>query len=223
MKLTWCLAALPWAAVPLAALAVDPAPQAVSASALQACAALATESARLACYDKLAGRAPAAPPAATAPAAAAAPAPAPAAVAPVAAAAGASAAGASAAADRAPAAASKSAPATAPKAPAATGTARASAPATPAPASPEAFGLYSAEHPKTEVLTTKSETLKILEVTAGRNGYPLVHLEGGQLWELSEGDPLLASGESVTIQRAALGSYLMTTPNGRTHRARRVQ
>jgi hypothetical protein len=219
MNLIRRLAALPWAAVPLAALAADPAPQAVPASALQACAALATESGRLACYDKLAGRAPAA----TAPAAAAAPAPAPAAVAPVAAPAGASAAGTSAAGDRAPAAASRSAPATAPNAPAATGTARASTPATAAPASPEAFGLYSAEHPKTEVLTTKSETLKILEVTAGRNGYPLVHLEGGQLWELSEGDPLLASGKTVTIQRAALGSFLMTTPNGRTHRARRVQ
>jgi hypothetical protein len=218
MKLIRRLAALPWAAVPLAALAVDPAPQAVSASALQACAALATESARLACYDKLAGRAPAAP-AATAPAAAAVPAPAPAAVAPVAA----PAAGAFAVGDgAAPAAASRSAPATAPNTPTAAGTARAPAPATAAPASPEAFGLYSAEHPKAEVLTTKAETLKILAVTASPNGYPLVQLEGGQVWELSDADPLLASGVTVTIHRAALGSFLMTTPSGRIHRARRV-
>ena len=105
----------------------------------------------------------------------------------------------------------------------AAGTTQGSAAASAATASPEAFGLYSAEHPKAVAAPAKSETLKILEVSFSPNGYPLVHLEGGQLWELSDPDPLLASGASVIIRRAAFGSFLMTTPTGRTHRARRVQ
>jgi hypothetical protein len=99
------------------------------------------------------------------------------------------------------------------------------APATPAPGSPEAFGLYSAEHPKT-LAPSKSETLKITGISASPNGYPIVALEGGQRWELYtfDGfDPKLTSGSEVTIKRASLGSFLMTTPGGRSHRVRRLQ
>jgi hypothetical protein len=50
-----------------------------------------------------------------------------------------------------------------------------------------------------------------------------VYLEGGQLWELDDADPLLGAGDSVTIRRAAFGSYLMTTRDGRTHRTHRLK
>jgi hypothetical protein len=50
-----------------------------------------------------------------------------------------------------------------------------------------------------------------------------VTLDGGALWELvDDSDPLLAVGDTVTIKRAALGSYLMSTPTKRTHRVRRL-
>ena len=47
-------------------------------------------------------------------------------------------------------------------------------------------------------------------------------LEGGQVWELEEPDALLASGDAITIRRAALGSFLMNTAQGRTHRVHRL-
>jgi len=193
MKLPRPLAALPWTLIPLAAIAAEPAPPAVSASALQACAALTTEAARLACYDKLAGRAPTA----AAPAAAATPAP--------------------------KAAAAPTAGAAAPAAASPSGAAGAAArPASPAPASPEAFGLYSAEHPKA-LAPTKTETLRILDMSHSPKGFLVLQLEGGQLWELHDGDPLLVSGDTVTVHRAALGSFLVTTPSGRSLRAKRLQ
>lgn len=201
----WWLVAVPLALPPCAALGADPAPQPVPASALQACAALVTESERLACYDKLAGRAPAAP--VSAPAVSASPSAK--AVAP-------------AAAPAAPTAPVPAPPAAAPDAGAASSSGAAARAAGTSPASPQTFGLYSAEHPKA-VPGSKSESLKIVDMVHSPYGYPLVYLEGGQLWELHDGDPLLATGDTVTIRRAALGSFLLQTPSGRTLRARRLR
>src|SRR5262249_50737710 len=81
------------------------------------------------------------------------------------------------------------------------------------------------EHPKAPA-PAKSETLKIVGLSASPNGYPIVALEGGQRWELYNFDgfdPKLTSGTAVTIQRASLGSFLLTTPGGRTHRVRRCR
>jgi hypothetical protein len=50
-----------------------------------------------------------------------------------------------------------------------------------------------------------------------------VSLEGGAVWELADPDPLLTVGETVTITRAALGSYLMHTASKRSHRVRRLR
>ena len=159
----------------------------VPASALKACAAIGTAAERLACYDQLAGRAPASAAAAPAPAAAA---PAPATQAP------------------APAA---QAPAPAAQAPA------------PAAAPPkESFGLYAAEHPAAPT-PAASYAAKVTGLGVSASGHPTVALEGGQLWELDGPDPLLANGTSVSIKRAALGSFLMTTPDGRTHRVHRLR
>ena len=55
------------------------------------------------------------------------------------------------------------------------------------------------------------------------SGRMTVSLEGGAVWELDDADPLLAVGETVTITRAAFGSYIMHTPRHRTHRVRRLR
>lgn len=91
---------------------------------------------------------------------------------------------------------------------------------TTAPASAAAFGLYSAEHPTLPTLQ-QSITATITDAVARRDGHQLLVLEGGQLWELDGTDWLLAKGKSVTIKRAALGSYIVKTPTGRTFRAKR--
>jgi hypothetical protein len=93
----------------------------------------------------------------------------------------------------------------------------------PAPAPPkESFGLYSAEHPAPPK-PAEAFTGKVVGLGVSANGHPTVEIEGGQLWELDRADPLLASGDSVTVSRGALGSFLMTTPSGRTVRLHRLR
>lgn len=85
-----------------------------------------------------------------------------------------------------------------------------------------AFGLYGAEHPAAP-LPAVSLTARVVGLGVSAGGHPTVALEGGQLWELDDGDALLTPGDSVTITRAALGSFVMTTPTQRTHRAHRLR
>ncbi len=96
------------------------------------------------------------------------------------------------------------------------------APASPAPPPKGSFGLYHAEHPAAPP-PAASLTAKVVGIGASANGHPTVALEGGQLWELDGPDPLLANGDPVTIQRAAFGSFVMTTPTRRTHRVHRLR
>jgi hypothetical protein len=95
------------------------------------------------------------------------------------------------------------------------------APASPAAPPQESFGLHAAEHPAApKPAASLTATVLVLGVSA--NGRPTVALDGGELWELDGPDPLLANGDSVTIKRSALGSFLMTTPTGRMHRVHRL-
>jgi len=183
---------------PVAVASGGPAPAAVSAGALQACASIAEDAARLACYDRLAGRvasqavgqvtAPASPGAVHVPAQ--------------------------------PAAAASASPA-APTPP--TQAAATSVPpsAAAAPLPKESFGLYAAEHPKPAAAAALEAAVVALGTSP--NGRMTVTLEGGAVWELQEPDNVLAVGELVTITRASLGSYLMQTPTHRTHRVRRLR
>jgi hypothetical protein len=64
---------------------------------------------------------------------------------------------------------------------------------------------------------------KVIALGTSYGGNATVKLEGGQLWELLDGaDPVLAEGQTVTIGRAALGSFLLTTAAKRTHRVKRL-
>jgi hypothetical protein len=97
----------------------------------------------------------------------------------------------------------------------------ASAPA--AAASPESFGLSAAEHPHAPNPPAAALSAKVAGLGSSARGRVTVSLEGGQVWELDDADPLLGAGDSVTIRRAAFGSYLMTTRDGRTHRTHRLK
>jgi hypothetical protein len=93
-----------------------------------------------------------------------------------------------------------------------------------APPPTQSFGMYAAEHPKPPVAVAAA-ALEAAVVALGTSpsGKMTVQFEGGAVWELEEADPLLAVGDVVTINRAALGSYLMHTPTRRTHRVRRLR
>ena len=141
-------------------------------SVLHPCTAIDTDSERLACYDKLAGRTSHPPPK--------------------------------------PAAAQ----------PAAGGGTPAASPDK--PLSKETFGLYSSEHPAAPK-GYPAVTAAVAGVTTDPSGLMLVSLEGGELWRIEGADPLLAKGDAVKIQRAKLGSFLLTTPSDRMYRAHRLK
>jgi len=98
----------------------------------------------------------------------------------------------------------------------------ASAPPAAAPPATHTFGLYAAEHPKPPPVPSTLEA-HVVSVQRSVSGHMTVLLEDGALWRLEDADPLLAAGDTVTIIRAVLGSYLLETPNHRTHRVRRLR
>jgi hypothetical protein len=100
----------------------------------------------------------------------------------------------------------------------------ATAAAASAPPSAQTFGLYTAEHPKPPpAAAAASLEGRVGSVGSSAGGRMTVLLEGGALWELDDADPLLAAGETVTVTRAVLGSYILHTPSHRTHRVRRLR
>jgi hypothetical protein len=63
----------------------------------------------------------------------------------------------------------------------------------------------------------------VAKVSVDRLGTVSVSLDNGQSWIFHDPDALLSSGDAVTIRRAALGSFLMTTPARHTYRVQRTQ
>lgn len=191
-----CLFVVPWAALGMASVvAAQQPPVPTSANDLNTCAAIPTQSERLACYDKLAGRGPAV-------------------TAPNSTGAQASAATPNAARTQAP-----------PAAPATSESAAQPASATPSTTviPKKAFGIYKEEHPVVAKSETNSITANVTGISYDPYGRETITLEEGALWQLDGSDALLASGDSVTIKRATFGSYVLTTPSGRTHRVRRLR
>jgi hypothetical protein len=87
----------------------------------------------------------------------------------------------------------------------------------------EGFGLYKEEHPVPAKSAIKTITATVAGISYDPHGQETISLDEGAQWQLDGSDPLLASGDSVTIKRAALGSYVLTTPSGRTHRVHRLR
>lgn len=92
-----------------------------------------------------------------------------------------------------------------------------------APSSKDAFGLSAARRAPVEVERVGSISARVARLGLGPDGRPTVDLDNGQFWALDATDPLLVPGDPVTIRGASLNSYLLTTPQGRTHRVRRLR
>jgi hypothetical protein len=96
-------------------------------------------------------------------------------------------------------------------------------PAAAPPPVAQTFGSYRAEHPQPASAAAPALEARVTSVTRPSSGHMTVQLEGGAMWELDDGDPFLAAGDTVTITRAALGSYILHTPRHRDHRAHRLR
>jgi len=91
----------------------------------------------------------------------------------------------------------------------------------PPSASAPSFGLYKEEHPTAQL--SPALRAKVLSIGSTLNGHPTLALEGDQLWEIERADPLLALGDVVSIRRGALGSFTLTTAQGRSYKAKRLR
>jgi hypothetical protein len=173
------------------------------ATELARCAAIATSQARLTCYDALAGRNRSDEPAAVQHAADTVPGAMPSAEP--------SAAATAASVLRSPPSPVASAAATAP-APVA-----ASAPTDPA----QSFGLSAAQlHAAPQ--GPQFIQARIAEVRVDQLRRSSVVLDNGQVWASTEGEMLLDAGEAVTISRAALGSFMLTSASKHAYHVRRL-
>jgi hypothetical protein len=102
----------------------------------------------------------------------------------------------------------------------------AAAPQARPPAAPAAdAGTFGLTKPAPRATPAGPELIKALvaKVTANRVGNVDVLLDNGQTWIVVASDPLLKPGDSVTIKRAALGSFLMSAPARRSYRVRRME
>jgi hypothetical protein len=69
----------------------------------------------------------------------------------------------------------------------------------------------------------KSVTAKVLSFGRSPNLRAEVTLDNGQIWEYEDNpDQLLSIGDSVTVKRALLGSFILVTPTKLSHRVRRI-
>jgi hypothetical protein len=87
----------------------------------------------------------------------------------------------------------------------------------------ESFGLYTAEHPAPPPRVEALISAKVISIGISSSGRSTVTLEGDQVWELDSADPVLKNGDAVTVKRGTLGSFILTTPAGRLHRAHRMR
>jgi len=124
-----------------------------------------------------------------------------------------------------PSAAPAAASAAAPAAIAAGGAAAAAAAAPAAPSASVAkaqdFGLTRHQ----ETAPDQPDLIKavVKQLTGDRQGNLYVQLDNAQTWTFNAQDTLLRVGDTVTIKRAALGSYLVVLPDHHSYHAKRVQ
>lgn len=66
-------------------------------------------------------------------------------------------------------------------------------------------------------------TATVKSISSGANGDVYLLLDNGHTWAFADANFLLRAGDAVVIKRAALGSFLMTTPSRRTYHVRRIK
>ncbi len=94
--------------------------------------------------------------------------------------------------------------------------------AAPAPGTVEAFG-YSAAQLNAPLPQGPAQiTAHVQSSTDTRAGDTVLVLDNGQTWQFNDPTALLKAGDTVTIKRASLGSYLLLTPTKQTLRVRRT-
>jgi len=91
------------------------------------------------------------------------------------------------------------------------------------------FGLFaqapsqsSTDDPARQQMETLQARVKAINMTA--DGSAVITLDNDQSWRQISGSAtlLLKVGDPVVIRRAALGSFLLATPNGRAAKVKRV-
>jgi hypothetical protein len=90
-----------------------------------------------------------------------------------------------------------------------------------APVDEKLFGLNKPVEP----VARGPDSLKanVADLAADSLGNVSVLLDNGQTWTFNDAYALLRKGDAVVIKRAALGSFMMTTPSKRTYRVRRIK
>jgi hypothetical protein len=124
-----------------------------------------------------------------------------------------------------------SAPATTHHAPAhaSAATANAQAALAAAAADPANFGLDMAHVERAERVpdapTSVRGEVKSVSQGGGAGGRGTVQLDNGQVWQFTESgaDGRVRVGDTVTIKRAALGSFLLVPPSKRSFHVRRIR
>jgi hypothetical protein len=97
--------------------------------------------------------------------------------------------------------------------------------ASPGPASDELsnFGLSPAQiHPVASGPTAIEAHVAAIFANRGDYGQTYLKLDNGETWSTSDDTTRLAVGDDIHIKRAALGSFLLTTPANLSYRVRRV-
>lgn len=64
---------------------------------------------------------------------------------------------------------------------------------------------------------------KVVGIGRSASARPTLALDNGQVWEVDASEPPLDVGQTVSIKRASMSSFLLTTPRKRSYRARRVR
>jgi hypothetical protein len=83
------------------------------------------------------------------------------------------------------------------------------------------FGMSTHTVPSEQA--TQLISAHVVSSSGDRQGNVYVVLDNGQKWTYPDASGPPQAGGEVTIRRAALGSYLLTTPSHHTYRAQRTQ
>jgi len=95
------------------------------------------------------------------------------------------------------------------------------APSAAAHPAPQNFGM--SPHEQTAPDQPQAIKARVTQLTTDRQYNVHVTLDNGQIWTFNTSDSPLRSGDTVTIKRSALGSYLLITADHHSWHAQRLQ